>query len=441
MTTTFITTNTIGAGTPVTLAANGDGALIAQGIVLGSTNSDALYGAGSYHRVTVLGTVHGERGIVLGYDPLDTRQQVVVGASGVVSGGYIAVVLNGTNSSVTNQGLISAVEAAVQLNGTNSSMTNHGLISGGINGVQSSGDAASGQSRIFNDGTIEGGTYGVYRIGTEALRIENHGTIRGSIYSIITYNTANDIVLNRGVLIGDVDLSGGNDLYDGRRGRIDGVVFGGDGNDTFIAGLSEEEFNGGIGLDLLDFTRQSGVTLSLANDIVGTGTATGDTYLGIENVTGSRVGNDQITGDARANQLRGLGGADSLAGGSGNDLLIGGAGIDTLSGGAGDDRFHFSTLAEGGDSISDFRAMVGIGDSFALQVAGFGGGLVAGALAAGQFINRADNLAQDADDRFIFRTTDQTLWFDIDGLGGGGPILIADLQAGATVTAADIFLL
>ena len=36
---------------------------------------------------------------------------------------------------------------------------------------------------------------------------------------------------------------------------------------------------------------------------------------------------------------------------------------------------------------------------------------------------------------------DQTLGFGGNGLGGGGPILIADLQVGATVTAADILLL
>ena len=158
-------------------------------------------------------------------------------------------------------------------------------------------------------------------------------------------------------------------------------------------------------------------------------------------VTGSRVGNDQITGDAAANQMRGQGGADSLVGGGGADILVGGVGIDVLWGGADNDRFHFNAVAEGGDIISDFGAAGGNDDSIALQVAGFGGGLVAGALLASQFISRADNLAQDANDRFIFRTTDQTLWFDVDGTGVGGPRLIADLQAGAVLTAADILLL
>jgi len=73
--------------------------------------------------------------------------------------------------------------------------------------------------------------------------------------------------------------------------------------------------------------------------------------------------------------------------------------------------------------------------------AGFGGGLSAGgALSASQFQSRADNLAQDADDRFIFRTTDRTLWFDVDGTGAQGAVMVADLQAGAIVTPADLLL-
>ena len=136
MATTFITTHTISAGIPVTLA-NGDDALIAQGIILGSTDATALYGVDSNHRVTVLGTVHGaDHGIFLGNDAtLDAGQQVVVGTSGVVSAAYFAVQLYGNSSSVTNQGLISSADTAVRLNGNNSSMTNQGLISGGYYAV------------------------------------------------------------------------------------------------------------------------------------------------------------------------------------------------------------------------------------------------------------------------------------------------------------------
>ena len=80
-------------------------------------------------------------------------------------------------------------------------------------------------------------------------------------------------------------------------------------------------------------------------------------------------------------------------------------------------------------------------DAFMVSASNFGGGLVAGQpLAAAQFQTRADNLAQDADDRFIFRTTDATLWFDRDGSGAAGAVLLADLQADATVTSADFVL-
>ncbi|MGB8814916.1 MAG: hypothetical protein WCC57_17185, partial [Paracoccaceae bacterium] len=74
-----------------------------------------------------------------------------------------------------------------------------------------------------------------------------------------------------------------------------------------------------------------------------------------------------------------------------------------------------------------------------LVAAGFGAWL-AGALDPRKFLTSTSNAAVDADDRFIFRSTDATLWFDANGSAAGGLTMIADLQAGATVTAADIVL-
>ncbi len=51
------------------------------------------------------------------------------------------------------------------------------------------------------------------------------------------------------------------------------------------------------------------------------------------------------------------------------------------------------------------------------------------------FHKGATNQAAEGDDRFIFRTGDTTLWFDSDGRGGAGPVLIADLQDGAKLSA------
>ena len=148
-----------------------------------------------------------------------------------------------------------------------------------------------------------------------------------------------------------------------------------------------------------------------------------------------------IRGNSSANQLLGQAGADAIDGAAGAELIRGGLGVDTLTGGTGNDSFRFQTLAEVGDIITDFSNAGGNDDKFQLVASAFGGGLVAGALAATQFQSRADNVAQDANDRFIFRTTDRTLWFDADGTGAGAAVLVADLQAGATMTAADIQLI
>ncbi|NKD78108.1 hypothetical protein HEQ60_10090, partial [Haematospirillum sp. H1815] len=79
-----------------------------------------------------------------------------------------------------------------------------------------------------------------------------------------------------------------------------------------------------------------------------------DTLRNIENVIGGS-GNDELTGDDKANWLDGLLGDDELYGGDGNDSLTGGDGDDTLTGGAdgdrltggpGADRFVFASAAE-----------------------------------------------------------------------------------------------
>lgn len=225
-----------------------------------------------------------------------------------------------------------------------------------------------------------------------------------------------------------------------RGGEVDGTVFGGDGNDTFKPGSGIELFDGGFGVDTLDFRSTAGVRVYLDGSGPNTGSAEADDYAGIETVLGSARGADVLVGDAANNVLRGYGGADTLSGGNGLDVFYGGAGIDRFIGGLGDDRFIFETLGDCGDVISDFAAVVGNNDRFYFEAAGFGSGLVSGALPAARFQTRADNLAQDANDRFIFRTTDHTLWFDANGNAAGGLTLVADLQAAATVTAADILI-
>ncbi len=121
--------------------------------------------------------------------------------------------------------------------------------------------------------------------------------------------------------------------------------------------------------------------------------------------------------------------------------MVGGNAADTLNGGAGNDSFLYYEKAEFGDVITDFTNTSGNNDSFRFIAAAIGGNLSAGVLPSNWFRARTTNEAVDTNDRFIFRTTDKTLWFDDDGSNAHAPVMVADLQANATVTAADIILI
>lgn len=142
---------------------------------------------------------------------------------------------------------------------------------------------------------------------------------------------------------------------------------GGAGDDTLVGGIGADVLNGGGHATLGDTAsyRDSGaaVTASLTSGSGTTGDAAGDTYSGIENLTGS-AHNDVLTGDGSANTLIGLAGSDILSGGAGNDILtggdsndilIGGLGMDTLTGGTGADEFVFDNF-DLADVIADYEA-------------------------------------------------------------------------------------
>ncbi len=118
------------------------------------------------------------------------------------------------------------------------------------------------------------------------------------------------------------------------------------------------------------------------------------------------------------------------------DRLNGGEGADRLSGGSGADRFIYNKPTEGGDKVVYFSTT----DYFVFEGSGFGLGDFSGPLNAINFRSRKDNLAQDGDDLFIFRKTDDTLWFDSDGTGAELPTLIADISNDIIMTHRDILI-
>lgn len=416
MTTQYVFGNLIGPGTLVTLG-DFDHAVVGATGNVGATTGRGIYGTGSSQRVHVAGTVAADaQAIYLGDDPSsDSSNVVTVAASGMVS---------------------STRSAGIFMYGMSPSIVNAGTVTGAF-GIYANG-TGGGTGSCINSGDISGAYEGIFTLGTDAFRLVNTGTISGTSHSFLDIDIGISTIINRGLMIGDVDLGIGNDRYDGRLGSVIGNVFGGGGNDTFVPGADVDVFDGGPGIDTLDLRMTDGLRVTLGGG--GTGVTQGDTYVRIEDVFGSLTGRDVLIGNADNNRFVTFDGDDFANMGNGNDRFVGGLGHDTVWGGGGNDVFVFHDPGHGGDVIRDFSNVAGNNDIFWMSAAGFGGGLTPGLLAASQFQVRADNLAQDADDRFIFRTTDNTLWYDANGSAAGGLTMIADLQAGSLLSAADILI-
>jgi Ca2+-binding RTX toxin-like protein len=131
----------------------------------------------------------------------------------------------------------------------------------------------------------------------------------------------------------------GNDTLNGQSG--DDTLEGGDNDDVLNGATGNDSIVGGNGNDTASyFFANAGVAVSLA--LQGFGQNVGadqgnDTLLGIENLYGSQLYGDSLTGDAGANLIDGYGGNDTILGGFGNDTLLGSNGNDDLRGETGND--------------------------------------------------------------------------------------------------------
>ena len=106
---------------------------------------------------------------------------------------------------------------------------------------------------------------------------------------------------------------------------------GNDGDNRLRGNEGDDTLDGGAGIDQADYFLASGpVTVDLAAK-TSSGADGVDTLISIENVRGSFLDGDTLTGDSGANSVDGDGGDDTLTGAGGNDTLIGGTGSDTAT--------------------------------------------------------------------------------------------------------------
>jgi len=131
----------------------------------------------------------------------------------------------------------------------------------------------------------------------------------------------------------------GNDILKGGGGAD--RLFGDSGDDILQGGTGGDAMDGGTGTDTADYSQATDrvmADLRMAPGVGGAaaGEAVGDTFISIENVTGS-LHADFLLGTDGANVMRGGEGHDGFLGFDGNDTLIGGNGNDSHEGGAGND--------------------------------------------------------------------------------------------------------
>ena len=115
-----------------------------------------------------------------------------------------------------------------------------------------------GAASLWNSGSISG-DFALRRAGEAPagagaqLAIYNSGQLIGAVD--LTSPEAADrqsvLFISSGDVRGDVTLGGGDDLFDGRAGLLEGVLAGGAGNDQLLAGAGSQAIDGGAGEDRL----------------------------------------------------------------------------------------------------------------------------------------------------------------------------------------------
>ncbi len=334
-------------------------------------------------------------------------------------------------------------------------------------------DSTAGVVVSLAAGTGSGGT----AEGDTLVNIEN-----------LTGSSHNDTLTgSNGVNI--LDGGNGNDTLYGLNGAD--VLIGGDGNDLLKGGGGADLLTGGNGVDTVSyFTSPGGVFASLNTGVGHYSDAEGDSFHGIENLTGSGYGdslygdggdnvilglggsdylvgyagadniqggdgNDSVQGNGGADTLRGdagndnvygQGGKDVLFGGDGDDLVRGGGGADAINGGAGNDNlignngkdaFVFDTALDAVtnvDTISDFTPGT---DKIWLDKAIFS--VIGNALNGKEFW--VGHSAHDSNDYIIYNDNSGKLFYDPNGSDPGGKVQFAQLDSGLHLDASDFLMI
>lgn len=333
----------------------------------------------------------------------------IVGNSGIASVGQYSNIRNtgeiiGTHAygitivensvSVINDGVIQSANATLHIDSARHvNIVNSGTMASestamtffSYDGDETSFELTNSGSIIGGDGVAISAFFETGVTDASSARIVNSGEIIGDLNFARNANAGGEeTITNTGLIIGDIDLGAQNDVYAGGNGTIEGIVSGGQGNDTLRGGSEDNLLNGDEGNDV--------IRGAAGEDEINGGDGN-DALLGGRD-------DDILFGDAGIDTLRGGTGDDGLSGGGGRDFLFGGLGDDDLRGGLHDDQLSggrgddiltgdlgrdvfIIRPFDGNDTITDFTNGADRIDlsAFALGAAGFAS-LVAPSLSA-----------------------------------------------------------
>lgn len=239
-------------------------------------------------------------------------------------------------------------------------------------------------------------------------------TVIGDFENLILTGTGNTTATGNDLANIVTGNTGRNKLFGG---LSDDTLNGGDGDDELSGGVGADRHNGGVGSDKVTyFDAIAGLTASLTSPSTNTGDALGDTYVSIENLSGSAF-DDRLFGNSSENVLSGGDGADRLVGGAGADVFRGDRGADDLYGGSGSDVFQFvyrgesTVTATGRDTIFDFSGTGG--DRIDLSA------IDANASASGNqafsFIGTSEFGGKAGELRYVKNASDTYIYTDVNG--------------------------
>jgi cysteinyl-tRNA synthetase len=147
--------------------------------------------------------------------------------------------------------------------------------------------------------------------------------------------------------------------------------------------------------------------------------------------------NNTLTGQDGNDKLYGKGGADILNGNGGNDWLEGGNGNDQLTGGSGIDTFVFRASGKyNSDSIRDFQPGV---DVIALDHSVFTNVGSIGTLSDAAYWE--GTRAHDSSDHIIYNPATGVIYYDPDGTGRAGQVVVASVAIGTDLSHSDFHII